>query len=362
MPVGMTGRQRVEAALEHRAPDRVPIDVMDQLVMPGTRQALLDHLHTDDFSRVLEHLKVDLWWVGVREGWRMPYLGPTLGEDGAGNPLSIWGDSVGATLSGVVGHRPLGQVSSVQEVEEYAWPDPDWWDYSVLLEMCAAGGERAIVLAPSSWSPTFCRIAWMCGMEEALCMMYDSPAVLDAMVARITGYYLDVCRRACEAAASGADIYYHGDDVATQLGLIFSLEMWRRYFKEPLRQRFGLVHQYGMKNMFHSCGAVRALIPDLIEIGLDVLMPVQTSAAGMDAVSLKREFEQDLTFHGGLDIQQVLPFGTEGEVREEVRRLIEVLGADGGYIFSTGHQIQDDTPLQNVLAAYGEAYTYRRET
>jgi uroporphyrinogen decarboxylase len=355
----MTSRQRVEAALEHRSPDRVPIDVTDQLVMPGTHQALLDHLHTDDFSRVLEYLNVDLWWVGVRDGWKMPYLGPVLGEDGEGNPLNEWGYSVSATLSRVVGHRPLGQVSSVQEVEEYAWPDPDWWDYSVLPGMCAGGGERAILLAPRSWSPTFCRIAWMCGMEKALCMMYDAPAVLDALVARITGFYLEVCRRACEAAGSLGHIYYHGDDVATQLGLMFSLDMWRRYFKDPLRQRFELVHRYGLKNMFHSCGAVRALMPDLIEIGMDILMPVQTHAVGMEPVSLKREFGQDLTFFGGLDIQQVLPFGTPEEVREEVRRLVDVLGESGGYIFSTGHQIQDDTPLQNILAAYQEAHTYR---
>ena len=355
----MTPRERVMAALDHHSPDRVPVDVMDHRVMPDIHQTLLDFLDTDDFSQVLEYLHVDLWWVGQREGWLVPYLGPTHAEDPAGNPLTQWGYSGVGTLSDAVGHRPFSQVSSVKEVEDHDWPDPGWWDYSVLPDMCAAAGDRAVVLAPTFWSPTFCCIAYLCGMTKTLCMMYDDPAVLDALVAHVTEFYLAACRRACDVAAPQTDIYFHGDDVATQLDLIFSLDMWRRYFKEPLRQRFELAHQYGLRNMFHSCGAVRALIPDLIDIGMDILMPLQTRAVGMDPSSLKQEFGKDLTFYGGLDIQRVLPFGTAQEVRAEVRRLIDALGDAGGYIFSTAHQIQDDTPLENILAAYDEARTYQ---
>ena len=347
----MTSRERVLAATMHRQPDRVPIDVTDQLVASGMRQRLFDRVGTDDFRQVLEYLNVDLWWVGIRDGWRLPYVGPELDASPNHSRLQEVGYYVETVLQDTWGDLPLCDVSSVHEVAQYGWPDAGWWDYGALPDLCAAGGDRAIMLAPNSWGPTFYVISRLCGMDKTLTMMYDAPAVLDALVAHVTDFYLEVCRRSCEVAASQADIYYHGDDVASQRNLIFSVEMWRRYFKEPLRRRFELVHRYGLKNSFHSCGAVRALIPDLIEIGMDILTPVQTRAAGMDAVSLKHEFGRDLTFYGGLDIQQVLPFGTSQEVREEVRRLIAAAcrPRDKGLIatlYEGGCRIGELLPLQ----------------
>lgn len=136
--------------------------------------------------------------------------------------------------------------------------------------------------------------------------------------------------------------------------------MWRRYFKLPLGRIFGLAHEAGIKTMFHCCGSVRELLPDLIDIGLDIVMPVQVSAAGMNPQYLKREFGSHLRFDGGVDTQYLLPSATPEKVREQVRFLIDVLGEDGGYILASSQNLLADIPLENVLAMYDEACSYER--
>mgnify|MGYP000421492683 CR=1 FL=1 len=146
-----------------------------------------------------------------------------------------------------------------------------------------------------------------------------------------------------------------GDDFGNQNGPLVPLSLWRRFFKPGFKAYIDLAHRFGLKVMHHTCGSVRDLIPDFIECGLDILQSLQPRARGMDLAELKREFGHDLCFHGGVDIQELLPRGTPEDIRREVKRLIDVGSPGGGYIISTAHNILPDVPIENVLALY-EAY------
>jgi len=158
--------------------------------------------------------------------------------------------------------------------------------------------------------------------------------------------------RVFEAAGDAIDILMMGDDFGTQQGPMMSLSTWRRCFKPGFGAFIELAHRYGIKVMHHTCGSVVELIPDFIECGLDILQSLQPQAAGMDLSALRRTYGRDLCFHGGIDIQGVLPHGRPEQVREHVCRQIEAAGTEGGYILCTAHNIQPDTPLENVLALF----------
>jgi uroporphyrinogen decarboxylase len=137
--------------------------------------------------------------------------------------------------------------------------------------------------------------------------------------------------------------------------MLMSPEMWRKYLKPAWAGLFSIARENGFKVVFHSCGSVSRVIPDLIEIGVDVLYPVQPRAESMDMVTLKDSFGNALSFYGGIDVQRLLPFARAGEIRAEVERLCRLFQGSGGYIMSTSHVIMDQVPEENVLAVYGQA-------
>jgi uroporphyrinogen decarboxylase len=151
------------------------------------------------------------------------------------------------------------------------------------------------------------------------------------------------------------------DDYCSQLAPMFSPAHFAEFVVPYLRRVVELVHKHDKKFLLHVCGAVRPLLPQIIDCGVDMLEPIQTRATGMDPVALKREFGRDLCFYGGMDLQQTLCKGTPEQVADETRRLIDILGQDGGYIFGPGHTyIQVDAPLKNILTMYDTATRYRR--
>jgi uroporphyrinogen decarboxylase len=151
-----------------------------------------------------------------------------------------------------------------------------------------------------------------------------------------------------------------GDDYGMQNGLIMSIEMWRRFFKPGFRKFIELAHSYGIRVMHHTCGAIEPLIPDFIDCGLDILQSIQPRAAGMDLIKIKREYGRYICFQGGIDIQKTMPYGTAADVTSEVINRLKTLAPGGGYILCTAHNIQADTPVENVLALYEAAGKYGR--
>ncbi|HXV42231.1 MAG TPA: cobalamin-dependent protein, partial [Anaerolineae bacterium] len=159
-------------------------------------------------------------------------------------------------------------------------------------------------------------------------------------------------RRVLELAGDRLDMVYFYDDVATQNSLMISQEMWRNYVRPCHARLIEVAKSYGLKVMYHCDGAIYPLVPELIDLGIDLLNPVQADAKGMEPPRLKAEFGDRLSFHGGIDIIKTLPGGTVEDVRREVRERVQVLGRQGGYILASSHHIQSDTPLANVLAMY----------
>jgi uroporphyrinogen decarboxylase len=158
------------------------------------------------------------------------------------------------------------------------------------------------------------------------------------------------------------DVLMASDDLGLQTGLMVSDETYRSLIKPRHRKYFDLLHAHSTaKVFFHTCGSVAAILDDLIEIGVDVLNPVQVSAAGMDPETLKRRCAGRLAFWGGIDTQHVLPHGTVAQVKAEVERMIETLGTGGGYVLGAVHNIQPDVPLENTLAMFEHAKEYQRK-
>ncbi|MBT3291952.1 MAG: hypothetical protein HN380_31710, partial [Victivallales bacterium] len=167
-------------------------------------------------------------------------------------------------------------------------------------------------------------------------------------------YETAVTRLFLEAADGMIDIAYFGNDFGTQRGLFISPQMWHTFIRGPLKRFFDVSHDCGCKVMKHSCGALRDIIPWLIEDGVDILDPIQVAAAGMDLAGLVQDYGADLCLHGGVDTQRTLPFGSTDDVRAEVRSYLDATRETGGYILAGSQEFIEDIPLDNILAMYDE--------
>jgi uroporphyrinogen decarboxylase len=355
----MTSRERVLCALDHREPDRIPVDFW---AAREVSERLRRHFAIATHEDLLSRLGVDL---RVVEG--PSYVGQEMGAAQDGAAVDLWGVprkpvTVGAGERAVtymeVTRPPLAGATTVAEIEAYShWPSPEWWDYSHLAQQCRRHAGLAVVNAGDRKDRTaqLKPAMYLRGVEQAMLDLVENPSLLEAILERVTHYFLEYNRRVFEAAAGRIDIFMMGDDFGMQQGPLMSLTAWRRFFRPGFRAYIELAHSYGIKVMHHTCGSVRALIPDFIECGLDILQSLQPRAAGMDLGQLKHEFGRDLCFHGSVDIQQTLPRGTPAQVREEVRRRMEAGKPGGGFIICTAHNLQPDTPTENILALL-EAY------
>jgi uroporphyrinogen-III decarboxylase len=201
----------------------------------------------------------------------------------------------------------------------------------------------------------FFEMSWyLTGMEKFLVDLMIEPEYLSVLMDKIMNYIIAAGKRLIEL---GVDILWCGDDFGTQQGMILDPETWRRIIKPRIKYMFEEFRKVrsDIKIAWHSCGSILPIIPDFIETGLDILNPIQPLAHGMEPVYLKKTYGKDLTFFGGIDVQHLLPFGTPQMISDEVRRRIEILGKDGGYIIAPAHNIQPDTPVENILALFKAA-------
>jgi uroporphyrinogen decarboxylase len=353
----MNSRERVLAALAHAQPDRIPIGLS---FAPEVTAALCQRLGVEE-AALGERLGEDL--AGVRPTYPaaaspLRYSDPTIELTADGLYVDCWGVPFRPVSTGsqvymeLAGRPPLAGLRSEAELDAFAWPQAGAWDYANVPVDLAAHAAKA------TWghSRGFFEIAhFMRGMENFLADLALRPALACALMDRIADSLLARARRTLEAGAGGFVLFEYNDDVAGQRGMFLSPAMWRRYIKPRVARFFELIRRHGAAVRCHCCGSCRPIIPDLIEIGMDVLNPVQPRAAGMDPFELKAEFGDQLTLHGGIDIQELLPNGSPEQVRAHVRRMIQRVGRGGGYILGPSHRIQADTPLENILAMVAEA-------
>lgn len=191
-------------------------------------------------------------------------------------------------------------------------------------------------------------------MEKVLVDMMLRPKIIKYIYDRFNQFLLEYLTYYLNAAKNKVHILRLSADFGTQSGLLMSRSMFREWFFQPLKKCCDIIHQKGVKTMFHSCGSIRELIPDFIAAGIDILNPIQTSAKNMDIAELKREFGSDICFHGAIDEQHILK-KTVQEVQDEVKRVIEILAPGGGYILAPTHYLSKDIPWKNVVAMYEAA-------
>jgi len=185
-----------------------------------------------------------------------------------------------------------------------------------------------------------------------------NPEPIKAAIHKIMEFFNGYYERLFESAESRIDFLFYKDDFGGQNNLLISPDMFKTFFYPNIKELSDLAAQYGAKVILHSCGSIMKLIPDFIEAGAAVLDPIQVTAKGMDIRELKTRFGEELVFHGGIDVQHLMPFGTVEEIQSKTKETIEILGKGGGYFFSPSHRFQPDTPIDNIVALYEAVFRY----
>ena len=353
----MTSRDRVRLAVSHQQPDRVPIELSAR---QEVLQKLAAYLNLNEAETPNDRIGVDLHRIGPcfsLPAHPQQYADPTISITQDNLYLDIWG--VGfkpnqTDLGFYMDHAysPLRPLTAVGQLDEHPWPSPDWWDYTPIPHQLNASKD----FWTRGHSRGIFEISWFLrGFDSFLTDLACDPDFAVALMDRIQAYLFERARRILEAGQGRLDMMEYNDDVGSQDGLLISPAMWREHLKPRMAEFCKMCRQYNAKVKYHSCGGIRDIIPDLIEIGVDVLNPVQALAAGMEPEGLKRDFGHAITFNGGIDTQDLLPHGTPQQVRDATKRLIEVVGKDGGLILAPSHVFQDDVPVENIIAVYETA-------
>ena len=348
----MNRRERVIAALRRRPVDRVPVYMWFH---PATAQHMAELLEIPP-SFVGEAMGNDVQQTWVNNNYAME--GITHDHDGEGH-TDYWGIKwVKQFFFNQVEVFPLADATP-EQVLAYQFPTQHVPD--LLQNMAPLLRNRRDYFVGCDVSPCGFEMYWrLRGMENALLDMIAEPDLAWTMLGRCADFSILLSRLACDWF--DLDWLWTGDDVASQQSMMLSPESWRTLIKPHLKRVFDVGKSHGLRVAYHCCGALRPIIPDLIEIGMDVLNPVQSNCPGMDPFELKREFGKDLAFMGGLDTQGILPFGSETEVRRTTAQLIDHMTADGGgYILAASHTIPPETPDANIFAMYAEAGISREE-
>ncbi|RLT34130.1 MAG: uroporphyrinogen-III decarboxylase-like protein [Chloroflexi bacterium] len=342
----MTPRERWLAVLTGEKPDRVPMDYW------GTAEAnakVRRYLGCQTNWQMFRKLRIDKV-VGVAP----KYVGPRRrGYDMYGCRVQMVDYGSGAYREVV--SAPLAQYESVEEIESnYTWPSPDWFDYSVIQTQVKGKEDYPV---RGGGSEPFLIYANLRGREQAYVDLLLKPEIVHYCLDKLFDLAYENTCRIYEQIPGRVDLSYVAEDFGGQSSLLFSPDTIRTFFIPRMKRMIDLAHQNGARVFFHSDGAIRAIIPDMIAAGIDILNPIQWRAPGMEREALKRDFGGQVVFHGGMDNQQTLPFGSVEEVRAEVQENLALLGAGGGYILAPCHNIQAVSPAENVVAMYETGYT-----
>lgn len=371
----MTHRERVLAAVAHRETDRVPLDLGSTLASTltiGAHERLREHLGlpTNEvpsvFSRrsctvipdeaILDQFDVDLRPVllGAPENRPDRETGPSTFVD---EWDVTWSQPEGGHFINRGGPFADLDEPTTADLDHYAWPEPDDPGRFRTLRGRARSVQEstdcAVVLNLGVGPVHQCQ--FLRGYAEWLEDLLLRPAFAEGLLERVADFWIAVSTHALRDAGESVDLVWFGDDIGTQKSTLMRPELYRQRIKPYHRRMVESVKPFGKPVIYHSCGAIYPLIPDLIDVGIDVLNPVQVSAKGMETERLKREYGSDLTFWGAIDSQGVLPQGSPEDVRQEVKRRIGDLSPGGGYVLAAAHNIQADVSPENVVAMFEAA-------
>lgn len=381
----MNPRERVLSALRHREPDRVPFDLGGSPCTGIHRKAYLDLLRHWGEERevkvediitqkavlhddILHRLKVDVRKVDLSEATTAKRLSELKEEENYTFFFDDWGIKWAKPKKGGlyydIRQHPLSGKISPAEIDALTTPGlPTVEEIKMMKEKAQEYREHSFaVVLDGLGGGIFEYACWIRGHKDFMADMLLRPDLAKRLLDKILGYKMEYWELVLCELGSLVDMAAECDDVATQERLMISPKLYRSMLKPLHKELFSFIRKCANGQIYiwlHSCGAIRELIPDFIELGIDALNPVQVSAAGMDTKQLKKEFGKDITFWGGgVDTQHVLPHGTPKEVKDEVKRRIEELAPGGGFVFATVHNIQADVPPENIMAMWEALQEY----
>jgi len=381
----MNPRERVMLALNHKQSDRIPID------LGGT---ICSSIHKNAYIALKKHLGMEVEELRMLDYvQQLPYLDEALLErfgvdfrmvqlPAATAPdvnifddgdyyafIDRWGSRLHKPKDGGLYFDwvdfPIKEAT-MEALDNYTWPKPDPPEVNARLREQAKhlyeNTDYALVGSAVIGGGIFEQPARTMGLENFLIALVKEPKFADRMMGQITEIYIESCHNYLEQVGPYLQVFTYWDDVCGQDGWLISPDIYRQRIKPKQRRLLEAIKsKTDAKVYYHCCGAAYDLIPDLIELGFDILNPVQVSARGMDTRRLKKEYGQDIVFWGGgVDTQHVLPFGTPEEVAGEVRRRIDDLAPGGGFVFAAVHNIQALVPPENIVTVFETALEYGR--
>ena len=347
----MDSKTRVLTAINLEKPDRVPCDCPATQIV---QSRLYEYFGIDSYRQLMEKLGLDIIDIrGIIDPlWKGPV--PQITELPGGvrqNYLGWQVKDVDTEFGRVESHCGyiFEDAADIQDIEAFNWPRVDWFDFSNMNALLDEYKDYAIMASGGS---VFQHPALVRGLNNVLCDMMTFPEMADHLMDKYTDFYVDYYAEMFRATQGRIDIFRIADDFGTQISLLISPKLFKRFARPRIQKLVDMAHAYNVKVMFHSCGSIIEYIDELIEIGVDILDPIQPQAQGMDPEYIKRRFGSRICLHGAMDTQYTLPHGSVQEVVEEAKNRMSVLGADGGFIIAPSHTLQPDVPMQNILKMY----------
>jgi uroporphyrinogen decarboxylase len=344
----MTPKERWQAVLRGEKPDRIP---MDYWATPETTVLLMKHLSCSTEDEMYRKLHIDRV-VKIKP----EYVGP---------PVPFRQDVFGCVFKKVnygtgtydeCTYHPLAGFHSVEEVKSlYRWPDREWWDYSSISAQI--NGKEDFPLLGGYHEP-FLTYRDLRGPEKAFMDLIENPELVHYCLEKISALSLTEMQRIYEQIPGKVMLTYVAEDMGGQEDLLISRSHIRRFLLPSIKRAIDFVHGQQAFVFHHNDGSIRRIIPDMIDSGIDILNPIQWRCQNMDRAKLKKDFGQKVVFHGAMDNQYTLPFGSEREVKEEVLDNLRILGSDGRYILAPCHNIQPLTPMKNIITMYQTGYEF----
>lgn len=365
----MTSKERILAAVNHQPVDRIPTDMW---ATPEVQENLFDHFNIS-IGKESQNDVIGLLGGYLSRGVEaVLLLWEKLGVDGIIDVRPSYTGDKRLTRDGIFytewgfGYKeinygrgvyqeqvvyPLRGISTIQELEDFSWPNPDDYDYDGLPAIIDQCGGRAI---SCGYHAVFTFHQYLRGLELNLLDPLILPEFTKVLIQKICDFFVEYHERCFKASKGRIDFTQVTDDWGSQNGLLSGLDIFNDFYKTVMQRGIDLAKSYDIKVFHHNDGDCRLLIPTLVNMGIDILNPIQWTCGDWDLPELKEMYGKNICFHSAVDNQHTLPYGSPEDVKKEVRSLIETLGIDGtGFILGPCHNLQSNTPVENILALYG---------
>jgi uroporphyrinogen decarboxylase len=370
----LSSRERFILALNHQEPDRVPIDLgsiastirtvdaYDRLkeYLGLARDKRIRHFadeHIIPDEEIIRALHADTVYlrVNVPKSWKRERVDARTVIDEWRVP---WTKAPGSLYT-FPGAPPM-KTAEMEEIEKFSWPDPNepsrFEGLKEKAQKLSRETDYALVAEGLTGVGVFDMTWHLRGMENIFMDMILHPEFTAALFRKLTDFYVGVYRNYMKAVGEYIQMVIYYEDLSGQDGPLISPDLYRKYVKPGHRRIFQAIRENTpAKICVHTCGSVYAFLDDYVELGVEVINPVQTSARDMDPQRLKEKYGKALSFHGAIDTQRFLPRATPAEIEEEVRRMIRILGRGGGYLFTSCHSIQPDVSPEKIVALFSSA-------